>query len=88
MNTENIEKESGYFIDTLNQQDHLFAALRDFGRKGKGNRLLEIISRSFVNTPIARCNHLMKYNEKIAENQMRFLEQHKNFSEVVAEKEN
>ena len=78
LNAESIEKESGYFIDTINQQELLFKALKDFGRRGKGSRQLEVIVRALKEFPQSRCKHLAGYLEKFAEAQVRFAEKHKN----------
>jgi hypothetical protein len=51
LNAESIEKESGFFIDTINQQELLFKALKDFGRRGKGSRQLEVIVRALKEFP-------------------------------------
>jgi hypothetical protein len=33
---EKIERDSAFFIDTINQQEGLFASLKEFARGGKG----------------------------------------------------
>ena len=76
INAEKIERDSGFFIDTLNQQDILFDALREFSRKGKGIHQLEIISSQLKETSIHRCGQLVKQIESSAKNQSNFAEMH------------
>ncbi len=51
---EKIEKDSGLFIDTFNQQEVLFSTLREFTRKGRTGtvRQLENVAHALKETPV------------------------------------
>lgn len=87
LEAEKIEQDSAFFIDTINQQEGLFAALKEFSKGGKGIQQLENMAYCLKNISVERCLDLIKQLEKAAKNQIGFYESHKSLAQTMGSSE-